>query len=59
VAARVEQLNKATGDLILLTQPTVDAMYVRPAGLADRGPHELKGKSAAVQVFALDPSMSL
>ncbi|OBB24157.1 cyclase [Mycolicibacterium peregrinum] len=59
VAARVEQLTKATGDLILLTQPTVDAMDVRPAGLADRGPHELKGKSAAVQVFALDPSMSL
>ncbi|MFV8053587.1 adenylate/guanylate cyclase domain-containing protein [Mycobacterium sp. 48b] len=55
VAARVEQLTKSTGDLILLTQPTVDALDVHPAGLADRGPHALKGKSAAVRVFALDP----
>jgi adenylate cyclase len=55
VAARVEQLTKTTGDAILLTHHTVDALPVRPAGLADRGFHALKGKSAAVQVFALDP----
>ncbi|WP_166902938.1 adenylate/guanylate cyclase domain-containing protein [Mycobacterium sp. DL440] len=58
VAARVEQLTKTTGDSILLTQPTVDALEVRPSGLTDRGLHELKGKSAAVRVFGLDPSMS-
>ena len=55
VAARVEQLTKTTGDAILLTQETVDALTRRPPGLIDRGSHALKGKSAAVQVFTLDP----
>jgi adenylate cyclase len=54
VAARVEQLTKTTGDAILLTQQTVDALVTRPPGLSDRGSHALKGKSAAVQVFGLD-----
>ena len=53
VAARVEQLTKTTGDAILLTQQTVDALISRPAGLTGRGPHTLKGKSAAVNVFGL------
>jgi adenylate cyclase len=55
VAARVEQLTKTTGDAILLTHQTVDALRFRPAGLTDRGLHALKGKSAAVQVFGLNP----
>jgi adenylate cyclase len=54
VAARVEQLTKNTGDRILLTQQCLDASASRPPGLIDRGFHVLKGKSAAVQVFALD-----
>jgi class 3 adenylate cyclase len=54
VAARVEQLTKTTGDVILLTQQCVDALASRPPGLIDRGFHVLKGKSAAVQVFGLD-----
>ncbi|WP_445159464.1 adenylate/guanylate cyclase domain-containing protein [Mycobacterium sp. Dal123C01] len=54
VAARVEQLTKTTGDAILLTHHTVDALTSRPPGLIDRGSHALKGKSAAVQVFGLD-----
>jgi class 3 adenylate cyclase len=54
VAARVEQLTKTTGDAILLTHQTVDALTSRLPGLIDRGSHELKGKSAAVQVFGLD-----
>jgi adenylate cyclase len=54
VAARVEQLTKTTGDTILLTHETVDALTSRPAALTDRGSHALKGKSAAVQVFALN-----
>jgi adenylate cyclase len=58
VAARVEQLTKATGDAILLTQQSVDALISRPPGLTDRGSHALKGKSAAVQVFAVDPGTS-
>jgi class 3 adenylate cyclase len=55
VAARVEQLTKTTGDAILLTQQSVDALASRPTALTDRGFHVLKGKSAAVQVFGLDP----
>jgi class 3 adenylate cyclase len=55
VAARVEQLTKTTGDTILLTRQTVDALVRRPSGLADRGSHALKGKSAAMQVFGFDP----
>jgi class 3 adenylate cyclase len=55
VAARVEQLTKTTGDGILLTDQTVDALTSRPSGLTDRGSHELKGKSAAVRVYGLDP----
>jgi len=54
VAARVEQLTKTTGDAILLTHQSVEALASRPLGLIDRGFHVLKGKSAAVQVFGLD-----
>lgn len=55
VAARVEELTKTTGDLILLTQPTVDALDSLPSALSGRGLHVLKGKSAAVQLFGIDP----
>ena len=56
VAARVEQLTKTTGDAILLTDQTVDALVAPPPGLTDRGSHALKGKSAAVKVLGLDPA---
>jgi adenylate cyclase len=56
VAARVEQLTKTTGDALLLTQQTVDALASAPPGLVDRGAHVLKGKSTAIGVFALDPA---
>jgi adenylate cyclase len=55
VAARVEQLTKTTGDAILLTAQSVDALVHQPPGLTDRGFHALKGKSAAVRVFGLVP----
>ncbi|WP_292991425.1 adenylate/guanylate cyclase domain-containing protein [Mycobacterium sp.] len=58
VAARLEQLTKSTGDTVLLSQSCVDALALRPPGLIDRGSHTLKGKSAAVQVFTIDPAMS-
>jgi adenylate cyclase len=58
VAARVEQLTKVTGDAILLTDQTVDALVSRPPGLIDRGAHALKGKSAPTAVFGLDPAVS-
>lgn len=56
VAARIEQLTKTTGDTILLTQDTLDALGRPPAGLIDRGEHEVKGKSGTVHVHALDPT---
>jgi class 3 adenylate cyclase len=59
VAARVEQLTKTTGDAILLTHHTVDALVTRPPGLTDRGLHALKGKAAEVQVFGLDQGPTL
>ena len=58
VAARVEQLTKITGDAILLTQQTVDALTSRPSELLDRGSHALKGKSAEVHLFGLDPRVN-
>lgn len=57
VAARVEQLTKAAGDPILLTQQTVDALDFRPPGLANRGVHARKGKSVPIAVFGLDPAI--
>jgi adenylate cyclase len=54
IAARVEQLTKATGDAILLTGQTVDALASRPPTLIDRGAHALKGKSAVVQLFGIE-----
>jgi adenylate cyclase len=57
-AARVEQLTKTTGDAILLTAQSVEALASRPPELTDRGAHELKGKSAPVQVFGFDPNRS-
>ena len=55
VASRVEELTKQTGDPILLTQATVDAMTKAPSGLVPRGPHEVKGKAEPVVVYGLDP----
>lgn len=49
------KLTKTTGAAILLTNKTVDALASRPPELIDRGSHALKGKSAALQVFGLDP----
>jgi adenylate cyclase len=55
VAARVEQYTKTTGDTILLTRHCLDALNGRSPKLIDRGSHALKGKSAAVQLFGLEP----
>jgi adenylate cyclase len=58
VAARVEQPTKTTGDAILLTDRTAEALASRPPGLIDRGSHELKGKTSAIRVFGLDPAVT-
>src|ERR1700742_3387684 len=59
VAARVEQLTKTTGDAILLTQQSVDALLSPPTGLIGRDAYALKGKSAPVRVFGLDPGIDV
>jgi class 3 adenylate cyclase len=59
VAARVEQFTKTTGDAILLTGQCVDALNGCSPELIDRGPHALKGKSAALQLFGLDPGANV
>lgn len=51
VASRIEQLTKATGDTILMTQATLDALAEPPGSLIDQGTHAVKGKSGTVQVY--------
>ncbi|OBG90525.1 cyclase [Mycobacterium sp. E136] len=58
VAARVEQLTKTTGDAILLTQQSLDALTCPPSELNEREFFAVKGKSAPVRVFGLDPGAS-
>lgn len=55
VASRVEQLTKTTGDALLVTGQSLAALTPPRPKLIDRGQHVLKGKSAAVHVFALAP----
>jgi adenylate cyclase len=51
VAARVEAATRTTGDELLLTRATSDAL-VGPAALASRGSISLKGKSDAIELLA-------
>lgn len=53
VASRVEGLTKDTGDAILLTQATVDALSAPPSGLCDRGLLEVRGKDEKLHVHGL------
>ena len=53
VAARVEEHTKQTGDPILLTQTTLDAMTCRPEFHLDRGAVTLRGKDAPVRLYGL------
>ena len=56
VAARVEQLTKITGDTILITQDTLDALEDPPViRVTDRGEQNVKGKASSVRVHAIDP----
>jgi class 3 adenylate cyclase len=54
-AARVEQLTKETGDAILITDATRQALSTPRPRSVKRGPFDLKGKSAAVTVHAVNP----
>jgi adenylate cyclase len=51
VAARVEEATRTTGDELLLTRATSDAL-LRPAPLTSRGSILLKGKSDAIELLA-------
>jgi class 3 adenylate cyclase len=53
VASRVESMTKETGDAILMTRATIDAMRSAPCmKTVDRGEIELRGKSTRVCVHA-------
>jgi adenylate cyclase len=58
VASRVEAATRTTGDDLLLTAATRDAM-IRPIDLVSRGGVELKGKAEPVEVLAFAPSPRL
>jgi adenylate cyclase len=51
VAARVEEATRSSGDSLLLTRATRDAL-LRPALVTSRGTIALKGKSEPVELFA-------
>ena len=56
VASRVERMTKETGDSILITQATAEAMQTRPCRTMSRGDIELRGKTASVCIHALVPT---
>jgi adenylate cyclase len=51
IAARVEAATRHTGDELLITRPTCDAL-TRPAVLVSRGSIPLKGKSDPIELVA-------
>ena len=53
VAARVEQMTKDTGDGILLTQATLDAVTDAALPFEARGERVLKGKAAPTALYAV------
>jgi class 3 adenylate cyclase len=55
VAARVERATKETGDAILLTQETFDAITPSSVVLEPRGHHALEGKAAPTPLYAVRP----
>jgi class 3 adenylate cyclase len=53
VASRVEALTRKTGDAILITEATKDALRRPTAVLASRGTEVVKGRSEPVSLFAV------
>ena len=53
VAARVEALTRRTGDPILLTEATKDALREPEAVLVSRGTETIRGRSEPVSLFAV------
>jgi class 3 adenylate cyclase len=53
VAARVEQLTKVTGDSILITAATRDALTRVPESIIERGEFDVRGKSRGVWLYSV------
>lgn len=53
VASRVEELTRETGDTILLTEATRDALRANGTALAPRGSAAIRGRSEPVSLFAV------
>jgi adenylate cyclase len=51
-AARVEELTRETGDVILITDATCCLLQRDHGGFAERAPAELKGKTERVSLHA-------
>lgn len=57
VASRIERMTKETGDSILITQATAEAMRTKqPCRTMSRGDVEVRGKAAPVCIHALVPT---
>jgi adenylate cyclase len=56
IVARCEQLTKETGSTIFVTEAPINALTRTPPTSTNRGAFDLKGKSAAVTLHALDPN---
>ncbi|RJS47885.1 adenylate/guanylate cyclase domain-containing protein [Nocardioides cavernaquae] len=52
VAARIEEMTRSTGDLVLLADSTLEALS-RPVGTVSRGEHELRGRVGRTELHAL------
>jgi adenylate cyclase len=57
VAARVEQLTRETGDVILITEAARCLLSDGPDRLEPRGEFALKGVSEPVPIYALAPGL--
>ena len=54
VAARVEELTKATGDSLLLTEATRQLLTHPPEEIRARGAHRLRGKARETPIYAVE-----
>jgi class 3 adenylate cyclase len=53
VASRVEALTRQTGDAILITEATKDALRTRDTVLSSRGTETIRGRSEPVSLYAV------
>ena len=56
VAARVQELTKVTGDVLLITDATRRQLSSEPDAIT-RGTHQLRGKAYETHIYAIEPSL--